>query len=104
MNTVDMTPPDWAVTCALVPRTVHVRNEGHACDSPLLAVFDSQFNLVPAPKPCKSWCGTTDYEKLKRAAYYSRKGVYYCRSRCVTAAIKAERPRTPASTGKAGEG
>lgn len=44
-------------------------------------------------KPCKPWCGTTD----GGLSYFTRKGLFYCRDRCVRAAIKAERSQTTMS-------
>ena len=32
----DMAPPAWSVTCALVPRRIHVRDDGHVCKAPVV--------------------------------------------------------------------
>lgn len=37
---------------------------------------------------CKTWCGGTEQPPF---ASYERKGRFYCRNRCVRAAVKAER-------------
>ena len=38
--------------------------------------------------PCKTWCGGTERPPL---GHYTRKGKFYCRDRCVRAAVKASR-------------
>jgi hypothetical protein len=68
---------------------------------------------APAPRPgrypCKPWCGTK--EVPAREAFYTRKGLYYCRDRCAREASRFERlgdrpsvgaPLTPA--GEPGRG
>lgn len=42
-------------------------------------------------RPCKPWCGKTVFSVMQPGSFYTRKGIYYCRDRCVRAAIRAER-------------
>lgn len=42
--------PEWAVTCRALPRTVHVKDDGHVCENPMQAVLDSQFELRPGKR------------------------------------------------------